>query len=110
MTDETTEQGTGTAVANSPIPELTKEQIEEARKTFEKAFADLPPPREDIYAYAEYWRKKKLKEMEKFCCPICGSKEYEEETKSNGIIGPASSSTVTDYYCSGLRKYGVPKT
>ncbi|MBU2081929.1 hypothetical protein KKH14_00650 [Patescibacteria group bacterium] len=37
----------------------------------------------------------------KFKCPICGSKEYEEKIESNGILGPGGSSWVKYYTCYG---------
>ena len=42
------------------------------------------------------------KVKEKFCCPICGGREYEEVTESNGIISPGGHSWTDYYFCSGF--------
>lgn len=93
-----------------PLPRLTKEQVREAKKVLEEACADLPPPREDIYAYAEYWRKKQLEEHGEFCCPLCGSKEFEERTGGASGFGQAFSTPVIGYACRGCSiHFGDPK-
>lgn len=36
-----------------------------------------------------------------FCCPLCGSRRYEEIRQGNGVIGPGYSSVLLFCRCSG---------
>jgi hypothetical protein len=38
---------------------------------------------------------------ENFLCPICGSKDFQQETKSNGIYGPGGRTWRDHCVCSG---------
>ena len=40
-------------------------------------------------------------EKENFCCPLCGSKKYQESVKSSGVYGPGGSSWTEFYFCAG---------
>jgi len=38
---------------------------------------------------------------ENFCCPICGSKDYNQMTQHNGVYGPGGHSWKTHCVCLG---------
>lgn len=54
---------------------------------------------DDFYKSIEEQEKPSPKP--KFKCPLCGSKDYDEHTEHNGIIGPGFRSWVTGYSCNG---------
>ena len=45
--------------------------------------------------------KKKEQDPSEKCCPICGSEEYKEIRKSNGILGPGGHSVLQYCICKG---------
>ncbi len=38
---------------------------------------------------------------ENFCCPICGSTEYKQITRSNGVLGPGGRTWLDHCVCTG---------